>query len=504
MSIPSHAYAWRPFASREMIFRELRRGGTSYYFAVDPGTQRWLIVEPAAAALLQRADGVTRLSRILRDLSRDGRAGGVSALGGLCDELLRRGLLFRSQEEHRRLSRPVYNASEVVGLHLEITNACNMTCAHCYVASGEPLPFEMSMDELRDAVDLLPPFSGKRIAVSGGEPVVRRGCMDLVEYCALERGHDVDLYTNGWKFPRKFALRVLEVNRRGRGRVRIQMSLEGATPRTHDMVRGEGAFEEALESLRMFREVGVNRDCVVFVCASKHNIHEVDDLIELCEEFDVQMLVFSQWQRQGNASDTPWSEIGPDTDAWVEAGEKILEYDGPRLQVHGNFFGDLRNDGEGRFSLDEPRFPKHVYFYNAFPRVTPQGDILADQLWVDPDWILGNVRDGDTFETCFTSSEFFGQLQRMRERTEHIPACRACTWRRLCEGGSAGHTYAEYGHMRERDVFCESRIRWFERYVEHWARVILGDDVEVVDDGGAPADRLGDDGAGRRRELAVL
>jgi radical SAM protein with 4Fe4S-binding SPASM domain len=323
----------------------------------------------------------------------------------------------------------------------------------------------MTHEEILRAIDMLPPFSGKRIAISGGEPIVRRGCMDIVEYAAITCGLDVDLYTNGRKFPERFARRIVEINRRGRAQVRLQLSLEGASSITHDLVRGKGAFDDAMESLTMFRALDLVDRTVLFVCLTKANIDEIDDLIALAEEYRVSMLVFSQWQRQGNAADIPWATIAPSTEQWVAAGEKLLAYKNPRLRVHGNFFGDLTNGGP--LCLDSPLFPKHLYYYNAFPRITPQGDILADQLWVDPDWVLGNVKSGDTFENCFQTSKFHDQLNQMRSRTEKIDECRACEWRNLCEGGSAGHTYAEYGHMDAKDLFCDSRKYWFERYVQH-------------------------------------
>src|SRR6202040_2472043 len=143
--------------------------------------------------------------------------------------------------------------------------------------------------------------------ISGGEPIVRRGCMDIVEYAALTCGLDVDLYPNARKFPERFPRRIGEINRQGRAQVRLQLSLEGAIAVTHDLVRGSGAFDDAMESLKMFCELGLGKSVVLFVCLTKANIHEVDDLIALAEQLGVSMLVFSQWQRQGNAADTPWA-----------------------------------------------------------------------------------------------------------------------------------------------------------------------------------------------------
>lgn len=465
-SIPDFAYSWRPFASRKLIAKEVvDKDGRDCIFAIDPETQRWGLLSGPALEILRLSDGARRYSEIIR------RVGGDAwDPQAIASELVETGLLYDGADQQRCLSQPVYNACEPVGLHLEITNACNMTCTHCYVASGVKLPNEMNDAELRRAVDLLPPHSGKRIAISGGEPIVRRGCMELVEYALLERGHDIDLYTNGRLFPRKFAEQIVRLNARGANRVRLQLSLEGATPVIHDLVRGVGAFEDAMASLRMFGDVGLAADTVIFVCLTRANVHEVDALIELAETSGAGMLVFSQWQRQGNAADTPWASIAPSTEEWVAIGEKLLAYSHPRLKVHGNFYGDLSNGGP--LCLKSPLFPKHIYYYNAFPRITPQGDILADQLWVDPDWYLGNVKRGDTLETCFSRPTFHGQLHDMRERTAAIEECASCEWQSLCEGGSPGHTYAEYGHMREKDLFCDSRKYWFDRYIKQQLEVL--------------------------------
>jgi radical SAM protein with 4Fe4S-binding SPASM domain len=466
-TVPLYAYSWRPYADERLIRKEVSTPRGTAQFVIDPWTQRWAIVDRAGDALLSLADGRRRLSEVVRTLE---SAPGLERPDGgyvqLAATLADIGLLFDNKEEHRRQGLPVYNASEITGLHLEITNACNMTCAHCYVSSGRKLPGELTLEEIFRAVDMLPPFSDKKVAISGGEPVVRKDLLRIVEYCALTCGHQVDLYTNGWKFPEKIARALIDLNHRSGGRVRLQVSLEGASPRTHDRVRGLGSFQEANRTLEMFRRVGLNRSTVIFVCLTKHNIHELEDIISVAETHDVAMLAFSQWQRQGNASDTPWASIAPSVEEWVGAGETLLRYDNPRLKVMGNFFGDLRNAGSERFSLDAPLFPKHLYFYNAFPRVAPDGDVWADQLWVDPDWVLGNVRT-DELETCFETPKFHEQLLEMRERIEHVPDCQACEWRELCSCGSPGHTYAEYGHMRAKDLFCESRIYWFNRYVEH-------------------------------------
>ena len=497
--IPEWAYSWRPYANPDLIWIDADSDRGLASFVIDPWNQHWAVVREPAAKLLKRCDGLARFSQLLRDLPTNTEAP-PQGYAALAEELAAAGLLFNCRDSHSASGGPVYNVSPVTGMHLEVTNACNMTCEHCYVSSGRKLSNELSLEEIKAVIDMLPPFTGKRIALSGGEPAARKDLPEIIDYCTAA-GHDVDVYTNGKKFPRALGEHVLEINRRTPRTVRIQVSLEGATAETNDAVRGRNSFKFACESLAMFRELGLQQHVVIFVCLTAHNIHEMHALVKLAEEFDVGMLVFSQWQKQGNASGIPWASIAPSIEDWVAAGEFILNYRSPRLRLFGNFFGDIGNDPVERFNLDAPLFPKHKYFYNAFPRISPTGGVWADQLWVDPSWMLGNLRES-SLQSCLETPKFYEQMQLMRDRK--IAECESCQWKLLCEGGSPGHTYAEYdGDMNHRDLFCGARVVWFERFVLHQLRRILGESVHVQFRR-PPAQELARANQGHRSGLAIL
>jgi len=500
--IPEFAYSWRPFACREMIYINAHSPRGRATLVVDPWNQRWIIGNDSVVQLLKRANGVTRFSALMRELlSTPEIVPPQTGYAALAQELSTAGLLFNCRDSHAASGGPVYNASPMTGLHLEVTNACNMTCEHCYVSSGHKLANELTLEEIRATIDMLPPFTGKRIALSGGEPAARKDLASIIDYC-LERGHDVDVYTNGKKFPRRLADFIVERNRTSTRTVRVQLSLEGATETTNDAVRGRGSFKYALETLSLFQEIGLNRHVVIFVCITAHNIHELEAIVRLGEQYDVGMVVFSQWQKQGNASAIPWEGIAPSTEDWVKAGEFVLKYKNPRLRLYGNFFGDIANDPVERYSLSAPLFPKHRYYFNAFPRVSPIGAVWADQLWVDPTWILGNVRS-NSLQSCFEKPQFQEQLNQMRNR--EIAECKTCMWKELCEGGSPGHTYAEYdGNMNHRDLFCGARVMWFEKFAVEQLKAVLGEDLHVDFRRPTPAEELARRDAGNRRTVALL
>nr|WP_280114409.1 hypothetical protein [Roseibium hamelinense] len=36
--------------------------------------------------------------------------------------------------------------------------------------------------------------------------------------------------------------------------------------------------------------------------------------------------------------------------------------------------------------------------------------------------------------------------------------------------------------MNEKDLFCDARMYWFDRYVEHQSRKLLGPEARIIDD----------------------
>jgi sulfatase maturation enzyme AslB (radical SAM superfamily) len=300
---------WRPYIAADRIIRRASGATSGPVMVIDPWTQRWAIVAEEVLGVLPFVDG----SRTLADIAADARSANLGQFGdqeflrGLLENLREAGIVYSSPNHHRSAGNPVYSTTEIQGLHLEITNACNLSCAHCYVSSGKKLPNELTTEELKSVIDQLTPFGDQLLVISGGEPAVRKDCMHLTEYAVLERGLKVDLYSNAYKFPRKFAEHLVAINEVGPGEVNLQVSIEGADAETNDAVRGRGSFEQIERSMAMFRELGLHRRVTLFACVTTANVAQVPAMIELAERWDVKRLCFSQWQRQGNASDTPWS-----------------------------------------------------------------------------------------------------------------------------------------------------------------------------------------------------
>ena len=80
--------------------------------------------------------------------------------------------IWGSEDEH--LSAPIE-------VHLNPTNQCPLHCKHCYTDSGSKLENELSLDELKKAVDILAEMGVFHVALGGGESFAMPEFLELVQ-----------------------------------------------------------------------------------------------------------------------------------------------------------------------------------------------------------------------------------------------------------------------------------------------------------------------------------
>src|SRR5581483_12436596 len=89
----------------------------------------------------------------------------------------------------------------------ELTYACNLACVHCLSSSGRRDPRELTDAECRAVIDELARMQVFYVNIGGGEPTVRTGFWDLVDY-ATGHGVGVKFSTNGVKITPAAARRL--------------------------------------------------------------------------------------------------------------------------------------------------------------------------------------------------------------------------------------------------------------------------------------------------------
>jgi cyclic pyranopterin phosphate synthase len=169
-------------------------------------------------------------------------------------------------------------------LRLSITDRCNLRCRYCMPADGveardhsEILSYEELAAFARVAADV----GITKVRITGGEPLVRHGCTDLVGMLARTSGiHDISLTTNGLLLPR-FA-RELAAN----GLNRVNISLDSLDAERFRRITRGGNLEDTLAGIDAafsagFSPVKINTLLLPGV------EEELDEFVALTREYDV-------------------------------------------------------------------------------------------------------------------------------------------------------------------------------------------------------------------------
>lgn len=141
---------------------------------------------------------------------------------------------------------------------IQITGTlCNIACRHCFVNAGPKSVSIPTMSRaqveaaLREAAEL-----GARDAYfTGGEPFLHPEIRDLVDF-ALER-MPLTILTNALLIDEDLAAWIGDRFARSRYSFDLRVSLDGATEKTNDRVRGHGVYREVVASLRRLARAGV-------------------------------------------------------------------------------------------------------------------------------------------------------------------------------------------------------------------------------------------------------
>ena len=144
------------------------------------------------------------------------------------------------------------------------------------------MPQDLSTDEAFRLIDEIAEFARPIFVLSGGEPLFRPDIYDIARHAA-DAGLIVALATNGTLIDADVARKIRECGVR-----RASISFDGADAPTHDIFRGKGAFDRALEGARYLAEAGVPFQ--INTTVAKHNAHQMPQTLELAHDIGAQAL----------------------------------------------------------------------------------------------------------------------------------------------------------------------------------------------------------------------
>jgi GTP 3',8-cyclase len=175
-------------------------------------------------------------------------------------------------------------------VRLSVTDRCDLRCRYCMAEKMQFLPRSelLTIEELAQLADLLIARGVRRIRLTGGEPLVRRGITDLVRLIGDNLGHGLDeltMTTNATQ------LAGVADTLFAAGMRRINVSLDSRNPDRFRAITRRGDVAKVLDGIAAARTAGFAVK-INMVALKGLNEGEFADMLSWCgsQGFDLTLI----------------------------------------------------------------------------------------------------------------------------------------------------------------------------------------------------------------------
>jgi len=338
------------------------------------------------------------------------------------------------------------------------TRTCNLHCAHCYSDSRDEIyPGELTTEQALGMVDDLAALGSPVLLISGGEPLRRRGLLEVAER-ARDHGMRVVISTNGTLLTDDVASQLAQV-----GVSYVGISIDG-TPSTHDKFRGmPGAFDASMRGIEACKAAGIKVG--LRFTLTRTNQRDLPWLFDLMEERNVPRLCIYHLAPTGRGARLKgFAPTFKETRAALDLiFDRTLD-----LAVRGFEPDVLTADNHAdaaylslRIARTDPDRADSVHRLlswnggntsgQSIACVDSNGDVYADQFWR---WRpLGNIKERP-FSSIYMDDPP-QMLLDLRDRKARLPErCRGCAYLDVCNGNFRSRAEATTGDMWGMDPLC--------------------------------------------------
>lgn len=352
-------------------------------------------------------------------------------------------------------------------LYIELAKHCNLDCIHCCVDKNKSVKDRLQLNEYFKVIEEYHslPNHAKRIILFGGEPLLNRNWLEITKF-AEDLGFDMVLSTNGTLITREIAEKMASTN------IRLQVSLDGASQKIHDSIRGSGAFESTIRGITNLKKAGINnkdnnaansRFWFSFT-PMKINLDEAKDFVELALSLGVYWLHFPHIIKLGNA-ERNWSMLSYSPEERIQFEESLQEVKSqyPSVQYTGTMSDMTLHILAGKEKVRNISCRSPWY-------IDVEGNIFWCSDAVSDEYCLGNIR---TFRLAEIPGQdryqnMLGQFEEAVENKHQL--CASCEWNAFCFPSCPMRTLARYGTMSVDYDFCEQLKYWFNKSLEKLVR----------------------------------
>lgn len=365
--------------------------------------------------------------------------------------------------------KPYLTAPMIVDFN--ITRRCNLNCKYCYADAGDiGNEYELSLDEIKSILKELAEMNVQIIRISGGEPLVRKEYIKIVEYCE-DLGLLVCTNTNGTLITQE----IIDCFKKNCIK-RIGISLDSYMPHIHNQLRGEPfAFKKTTDGIKKLIEAGLSQKITIVITLSNLNatIDEIKNYLEYLGSLKIRYVSFQYAVSVGRGD--RFSDCTPEYDKW----KKIIVWLYSNINVYKEKYNieyviNITNESECKFELFYPFIEgKRIDLLesvegavsekaddyiscqagNTTIAITADGKVYPCELMMCYKELEAGDLRRDTFKEVWSNSKILKEIRNMK-MDDLEGECNNCSMRLVCGGGCRAAAYAYSHNIKACDRRC--------------------------------------------------
>ena len=377
----------------------------------------------------------------------------------LIDTLIYQGVILPCREGETLSERQQYfnyGCLHFGAVIFSITGKCNYKCMHCSVNAPNAPMGEMSMERIQKMLDEMHECGLKNIVLIGGEPLIRRDFLQVVDEVTKRGMFVVQIFTNGSLINQKLLDGLHERN----VSPLFMLSFDGVG--YHDTMRGiKGAEKIFYEKLKLLRENGETVSCNM--CVTKDSIFSIWETVQMLSQYGVRSLTVyppascGLWKNKINA-------LGVSANTVADAYEQLVEnYTAAGYPLDLNLYGLAYFDSRMKKYVIAPKWRSKKGNANARAcatfeqelNISPEGILSPCYAMMSEPFVRETMPDLNkmSLKQALTDSSFTRLMElSIQDILNHNPECAKCEFSSMCGGGCRMQAFEETGDFMGADV----------------------------------------------------
>lgn len=170
-------------------------------------------------------------------------------------------------------------------LRMSVTELCNLRCKYCMPKNGIQKCSHNNILRIEELLEIAKSFVNMgidKIRITGGEPLVRKGVLDLIKGISkMEKVKDLAMTTNGIRL-KEYAKKLKEA-----GLNRVNISLDTMNKDKYKDITNGGDIKKVLDGIKEAEKVGLTPIKLNVVLIKDFNEDEIEDFINLTKDNEI-------------------------------------------------------------------------------------------------------------------------------------------------------------------------------------------------------------------------